>query len=103
MRQFTVHQMNGQNAKVSGRAFKIEVGGEKHEMFVHAASGVGSANAVRIVSHVKSGMRVAVVTSSQLQAALRDEVGAARLAFAALVAKAGEARVRSVLAGARDL
>lgn len=103
MRQFKIYNMNGQSKTVPGRQFTVEVQGEKYNLFVHAAEGVGSADAVRAVSHVNSGMRVAVVTSSQLQAALRDEVGAARLAFAALVTKAGEARVRSVLAGARDL
>jgi hypothetical protein len=53
-----------------------------------------------VVTHRASGKRVTDITPSQQMASLGDLVGAAKLAIGALIAKAGEARVRSVLAAA---
>jgi len=53
-----------------------------------------------VVTHRASGKRVANITHSQQMAALGDLVGAAKLAIGELIAKAGEARVRSVLSAA---
>ena len=53
-----------------------------------------------VVTHRASGKRVTDITPSQQMASLGDLVGAAKLALGALIAKAGEARVRSVLSAA---
>jgi hypothetical protein len=53
-----------------------------------------------VVTHRASGKRVTDITPSQQMASLGDLVGAAKLAIGALIAKAGEARVRSVLSAA---
>ena len=53
-----------------------------------------------VVTHRASGKRVTDITPSQQMASLGDIVGAAKLAIGALIAKAGEARVRSVLSAA---
>ena len=53
-----------------------------------------------VVTHRASGKRVANITHLQQMAALGDLVGAAKLAIGELIAKAGEARVRSVLSAA---
>lgn len=100
MRKFKVHQMSGNPAIVEGRAFTVYICNIAHQFFVHAAEGGAPAGAVRVVSDVVSGRRVTVVTSSQFMAALRDEVSAAKLAVTEIIAKHGEQRVRSALAGA---
>jgi hypothetical protein len=53
-----------------------------------------------VVTHRASGKRVTDITPLQQMVSLGDLVGAARLAIGALIAKAGEARVKSVLAAA---
>jgi hypothetical protein len=53
-----------------------------------------------VVTHRASGKRVTDITPSQQMASLGDLVGAAKLAIGALIAKAGEAWVRSVLSAA---
>lgn len=53
-----------------------------------------------VVTHRASGKRVTDITPSQQMAALGDLAGAAKLALGTLIDKAGEARVRSVLAAA---
>jgi hypothetical protein len=53
-----------------------------------------------VVTHRDSGKRVTDITHSQQMASLGDVVGAAKLALHALIEKAGESRVRSVLSSA---
>lgn len=55
------------------------------------------------VSHKRSGMRVAVVGPTRQLAHLSDDKGACAAELDRLIKQAGEARVRSVLAGAPDL
>lgn len=98
-----ITQTDGKISKVEGTRFSVLIADTKHWFFVHAATGCGGADAVRAVTDYESGRRIAVVTSSQFCAALRDEVGAAKMAIAALIAKVGEQRIRSVLAGAPSI
>ncbi len=53
-----------------------------------------------VVTHRKSGKRVCEITHTELAACINNKEDAGKLALSKLIERAGEARVRSVLAAA---
>ena len=79
------------------RKFSHTIGGEKFWFALHQVDG----EAVKTVSHFESGKRVCASKYGYIAGqGAYDEVSGARKALDELVGRVGEARVRSVLAGA---
>lgn len=97
MAKYPIRMVSGAPQMVEARRFSYYVQSIQHWFIVHKTS------ATYTVSDWSSGNRICDVPFITLSAHLGDEVSAAKSALKAMFERVGEARVRSVLAGAEPL
>jgi hypothetical protein len=97
MPTYKIRLASGEVQTVEGRKFAAYIQNVREWFFVHKDI------AQYVLSHLDSGMRVRTIEHTTLTACRGDEVDAAKLTLKNLCEKVGEARVRSVLAGAPQL
>lgn len=86
----------GETVEVEGRRFSHYIANVQYWFFLHKEIG----GYRQVVTHFDSGKRMLFVPCHTIAACMNDTKAAAKLEIDRLVSRVGDARVRSVLAGA---
>lgn len=86
----------GETVEVEGRRFSHYIANVQYWFFLHKEIGGNR----QVVTHFDSGKRMLFVPHHTIAACMNDTKAAAKMEIDKLVARVGDARVRSVLASA---